>query len=399
MGKAMLELVDQALSQRGWGLRFPAALEQRFVNDGYLERLRYAIRTALFALAMYDLFLIADWLLLPDVFELAAWVRLALYTPLALVVIAISHRHGATILRWVGPAWADWVNMFTSWLAALTMAAILMQSNSPNAHLYHAGFVVVLMYGNLLQRLRFHVAMVFSAAVVVLPVLMVLSRDDYPPNLKIPMLVMLIFSAGSTLAFNYALERQSRRRYLLLFQESHLLDKLRSAHAELILLSQTDALTGLANRRAMDEYLRQVWASTQAEPQAVSLLLIEVDQLRGGSASSAVRRSIEQCLREVSQVLVASVRPKDLMVRFDAQTFAAILPDAENIEAMVAADRLLDLVRSVPSPASGDGQITLSIGVATAVPADGVSSPESLVGRAQRALARATVAGRDQVSS
>jgi diguanylate cyclase (GGDEF)-like protein len=241
--------------------------------------------------------------------------------------------------------------------------------------------------------------MVFSAAVVVLPVLMVLSRDDYPPNLKIPMLVMLIFSAGSTLAFNYALERQSRRRYLLLFQESHLLDKLRSAHAELILLSQTDALTGLANRRAMDEYLRQVWASTQAEPQAVSLLLIEVDQLRGGSASSAVRRSIEQCLREVSQVLVASVRPKDLMVRFDAQTFAAILPDAENIEAMVAADRLLDLVRSVPSPASGDGQITLSIGVATAVPADGVSSPESLVERAQRALARATVAGRDQVSS
>mgnify|MGYP006325330297 CR=1 FL=1 len=70
MGKAMLELVDQALSQRGWGLGFPAALEQRFVNDGYLERLRYAIRTALFALAMYDLFLIADWLLLPDVFEL-----------------------------------------------------------------------------------------------------------------------------------------------------------------------------------------------------------------------------------------------------------------------------------------------------------------------------------------
>ena len=75
--------------------------------------------------------------------ELAAWVRLALYTPLALVVIAISHRHGATILRWVGPAWADWVNMFTSWLAALTVAAILMQSHNPNANLYHAGFVVV----------------------------------------------------------------------------------------------------------------------------------------------------------------------------------------------------------------------------------------------------------------
>ncbi len=399
MGKAMLELVDQALSQRGWDLRFPRALEQRFVNDEYLDRLRYAIRTALFALVVYDLFLMADWLLLPDVFELAACVRLALYTPLALLVIAVSHRHGASILRRLGPAWADWVNMVASWLAALTMAVILMQSNSPDAHLYHAGFVVVLMYGNLLQRLRFHVAVVFSAAVIALPVLMVLHRDDYPPSLKIPMLILLIFSAGSTLAFNYALERQSRRRYLLLFQESHLLDKLRAAHAELVLLSQTDALTGLANRRAMDEYLRQVWASTQAEPQAVSLLLIEVDLFRGGSLSGADRRLIEPCVREVAQVLGGSVRPKDLMVRFDAQTFAAILPDAENIEAMVAADRLLELVRRVPSPALGHGELSLSIGVATAVPADGVSSPESLVERAQRALARAMLAGRDQVSS
>jgi PleD family two-component response regulator len=56
-------------------------------------------------------------------------------------------------------------------------------------------------------------------------------------------------------------------------------------------------------------------------------------------------------------------------------------------------------VRSVPSHASDGEQITLSIGVATAVPADAASSPEALVERAQRALARATVAGRDQVSS
>jgi len=399
MDKVMLELVDQALLAKGWGLRFPPALESRFVEDKYIDRLRYTLKTALFALVVYDLFLIADWLLLPDVFELGAWVRLAIFTPLALVAIAVSHRYGAAILRWAGLFWLDWVNMFTSWLAALTVAAILMQSHSPNANLYHAGFVVVLMYGNLLQRLRFNVAVAFSVAVVALPVLMVLNRDDYPPSLKIPMLILLVFSAASTLAFNYVLERQSRRRYLLLFQESHLLDKLQSAHAELILLSQTDELTGLANRRAMDEYLRQVWVSTQAEPQAVSLLLIEVDQLRGGTANSADRRMIEQCVREVAQVLGASVRPKDLMVRFDAQTFAAILPDAENIEAMVAADRLLELVRSVPSPASDGEQITLSIGVATAVPADAASSPEALVERAQRALARATVAGRDQVSS
>jgi len=237
--------------------------------------------------------------------------------------------------------------------------------------------------------------------VLALHVSVMFAVDNYPVALRIPMVVMVAFTAVCTLAFNYELERQSRRRYLLSLQEIDLLAELKAAHAELLALSQTDESTGLANRRAMDEYLKQVWSSAQQDPQAVSLLLIEVDQLRGG-VLQADRQAVDHCVQQLAEVLAASVRPKDLMVRFDAQTFAALLPDVENVEAMVAADRLIDTVRAMGLMLHGVGghePLTVSIGVATTTPADPNSSPTALVSRGQRALARAAVAGRDLVSN
>lgn len=393
--------VAEALTRKGWRLAFPEALEDQYMADQLERRVRYAIRTAVFALGVYNIFLLVDWLLMRDVFDLALLLRLGVYTPVSLVLIAVCHRHGTALANLFGAWTVDWLTMVTTWFAALTIAVILLKSHSPYAHLYHAGYVVVLVYGNLLQRIRFRVAAVFSLGVMALHGGVMLAVGTYPSALRVPMVLMLAFTAASTLAFNYELERQNRRRYLLSLQETDLLAELKAAHAELIVLSQTDETTGLANRSAMDDYLKQVWATAQQEPQAVSLLLIEVDQLRGG-VLQLDRHAMDRCVRELALALAASVRPKDLMVRFDAQTFAALLPDVENIEAMVAADRLIDAVRAlglVLPGAHGDETLTVSIGVATATPADPQSSPQALVSRGQRALARATVAGRDLVSN
>lgn len=406
VNQAMPERVDantvaQTLSRKGWRLAFPEVLEDQYMADQLERRVRYAIRTAFFALIVYDIFLLVDWLLMPDVFDLAVLLRLCLFTPVSLGLIALCHRHGVALANLLGTWTVDWLTMVTTWFAAVTIAVILLQSQSPHAPLYHAGYVVVLVYGNLLQRIRFRVALVFSLGVMALHGAVMLAVGNYPPALRVPMVLMLAFTAAATLAFNYELERQNRRRYLLSLQETALMAELKAAHAELLLMSQTDQTTGLANRRAMDEYLHQVWTTAQKDPQAVSLLLIEVDQLRGGG-SQLDRQAMDRCVRELAEALVASVRPKDLMVRFDAQTFVALLPDVENIEAMVAADRLIDAVRAlglVLSGVNGDEALTVSIGVATANPADPQSSPQALVARGQRALARATVAGRDLVSN
>ncbi|MEY2840480.1 MAG: hypothetical protein RJB60_2779 [Pseudomonadota bacterium] len=393
--------VAQALARKGWRLAFPEALEAQYMLDEFERRVRYTIRTAFFALIFYDLFLLVDWLLMPDVFQLALTLRLGIYTPVSLVLIGLCHRYKSRLVDLFGAQGGDWLNMVSTLLAAVSIAVILLKSHGPYAHLYHAGFVVVLVYGNLLQRVRFPLALMLSLGVLALHVSVMFAVDNYPVALRIPMVVMVAFTAVCTLAFNYELERQSRRRYLLSLQEIDLLAELKAAHAELLALSQTDESTGLANRRAMDEYLKQVWSSAQQDPQAVSLLLIEVDQLRGG-VLQADRQAVDHCVRQLAEVLAASVRPKDLMVRFDAQTFAALLPDVENVEAMVAADRLIDTVRAMGLMLHGVGghePLTVSIGVATTTPADPNSSPTALVSRGQRALARAAVAGRDLVSN
>ncbi|MEY4427556.1 MAG: hypothetical protein RLZZ182_245 [Pseudomonadota bacterium] len=396
----VLKVVDQTLSQRRWRLGFEGELEALYLNHEVPRRIGYAVRTAALALLVYNLFLWVDWLLLPDVFWTGVTLRLGVFTPVGIALILMSHFFSQPLMQRLGFWTADWLVMVTSLAVAASVLYLSHISQSPHALLYSAGLIVVLLYCNLLQRVRFRLALLFSVAVVAMQVLATLMRDQHGNPLVVPLLCMVGFATVATLACNFALERQVRHRFLLDLKENQLLGELQAARDELVQMSQTDALTGLGNRQALDDYLRQVWRTTQEEPQAVSLLLIEVDQLRGG-ATAASRQAMDACVRDVAHLLASSVRPKDLVVRFDAQTFAAVLPDVENIEAMVAADRLFDLVRSQGDrQRSSDpgGPTTITIGVGTAVPSDAGSSPDSLIARAQRALARAVVAGRNQVS-
>jgi diguanylate cyclase (GGDEF)-like protein len=395
---AMLKSVDQTLAQPRWRLGFDGALEQHYLDHEVPRRIGYAVRTAAFALLVYNIFVLVDWLLLPDVFWTGVTLRLGLFTPVGVALILMSHFFSQPLLTRLGSWTADWLVVGTALAVAASVLYLSIISQSPHAFLYSAGLIVVLLYCNLLQRVRFRLALLFSLAVLAMHLMATLMREQHGNPLVVPMVCMLGFSALATLACNFALERQERHRFLLNLKENQLLEALQGARDELVQMSQTDALTGLGNRQALDDYLRQVWRTTQEEPQAVSLLLIEVDQLRGG-ATAGSRHAMDQCVREVAHLLASSVRPKDLVVRFDAQTFAAVLPDVENIEAMVAADRLFDLVRA-QGDRSPEGVLptTITIGVGTAVPSDAGSSPDSLIARAQRALARAVVAGRNQVS-
>lgn len=395
---ALLEAVDHTLSQRRWRLSFDDGLERHYLDHEVPRRIGYAVRTAALALLVYNLFVLVDWMLLPDVFWAGVTLRLGVFTPVGVALILLSHFFSRPLLARLGSWTADWLVVSTSLAVAASVLYLSLISQSPHAYLYSAGLIVVLMYCNLLQRVRFRLALMFSVAVLAMHLAATLVREQHGNPLVVPMVCMLGFSAVATLGCNFALERQDRQRFLLNLKENQLLEALQVARDELVQMSQTDALTGLGNRQALDDYLRQVWRTTQDEPQAVSLLLIEVDQLRGGAAVAS-REAMDQCVREVAHLLASSVRPKDLVVRFDAQTFAAVLPDVENIEAMVAADRLFDLVRAQGDlRAPGTLPTTITIGVGTAVPSDAGSSPEALIARAQRALARAVVAGRNQVS-
>jgi diguanylate cyclase (GGDEF)-like protein len=171
--------------------------------------------------------------------------------------------------------------------------------------------------------------------------------------------------------------------------------QLDTLNGELARLSDTDALTGLANRRQFDRRLTQEWSRARRYRLPLALLMIDVDHFKrfndrhGHPAGDA-------CLREVARVLRdGACRPTDLVARIGGEEFAILLPHADADEAQAVADRCLRALDAA-ALAHGDSPVsevvTLSIGVA-----DMASAPDAaaaLVAAADAALYRAKQGGR-----
>lgn len=182
----------------------------------------------------------------------------------------------------------------------------------------------------------------------------------------------------------------------LLALEKHELDQMSRALAA---LSREDALTGLPNRRYMDEVLAREWASCMRDRAPLGLLFVDVDHFkrfndRNGHAAG------DACLRRIADALRSEAfRSTDFVARYGGEEFVGILPrtNLEGVEAV--ANRFLEAVdRLTIAHGASDvaPHVTISIGVASAVP-DEHGSPEDLLARADTALYRAKALGRHRV--
>ena len=155
--------------------------------------------------------------------------------------------------------------------------------------------------------------------------------------------------------------------------------------------SLTDALTGVANRRKLEDDLPIVLAGEER----VSLVMVDLDHFKavndrfGHPAGDAV-------LRQAAEALVATVRPGDRVYRYGGEEFAVVLPSTAEPEAVQAAERLREAVAAAAfDVGSGEAhRATASFGVACAADGDDALS---LVSQADRALYRAKEGGRDRV--
>jgi diguanylate cyclase (GGDEF)-like protein len=161
--------------------------------------------------------------------------------------------------------------------------------------------------------------------------------------------------------------------------------------------ARTDALTGLANRRAFDERLEQLLAHADRFGHPLSLILADVDHFKnvndswGHEAGDTVLKSIAQTLQE-------GVRAVDVCARFGGEEIAILLPQTALPGAVELADRLRTAVGTQPIIAGGvEIPTTISCGVASYP--EGVLTKEQLFAAADRALYEAKSAGRNCVRS
>jgi diguanylate cyclase (GGDEF)-like protein/PAS domain S-box-containing protein len=160
--------------------------------------------------------------------------------------------------------------------------------------------------------------------------------------------------------------------------------------------SVRDALTGLYNRRYLEETLdRELRRSARAQ-QSLGILMIDLDHFKnfndsyGHDAGDAV-------LRETGASLTKGIRAEDFVCRFGGEEFVVILPTADLEAALARAESLRSKMRDLTILHQGKpmGMITISVGVA-AFPEHG-TSPKELMAAADAALYEAKHRGRDQV--
>jgi len=177
-------------------------------------------------------------------------------------------------------------------------------------------------------------------------------------------------------------------------------ERVRQRTAELEMLTLTDPLTGIANRRSFELCLEAEWDRAVRTRQPLSVILMDVDffkQFNDGAGHTAADEALQafaSCLRQVAQ------RSTDLAARYGGDEFVMVLPDTGFEGAVAIAKRIQELVngRKIRNPGSPHlGLMTVSQGLATALP-DSRSNAKRIMLEADRALYRAKHSGPGRIA-
>jgi diguanylate cyclase (GGDEF)-like protein len=175
---------------------------------------------------------------------------------------------------------------------------------------------------------------------------------------------------------------------------------LEESNSKLEILSNTDSLTAIANRRHFDQILEKEWNRAQRFGGSVALILLDVDHFKHFNDQYG-HLAGDDCLNAIARALTqAARRAPDLVARYGGEEFAVLLPNSSGDDAMHVALRILDDIRSlrIPHAEAAHSIVTVSLGVVSLVPSKR-SVPADLVRQADVALYRAKHAGRDCVKS
>jgi two-component system, chemotaxis family, response regulator WspR len=200
--------------------------------------------------------------------------------------------------------------------------------------------------------------------------------------------------------------RYHSRSYINLLQRDEAYRALRKsqqqlleANLELRRLTHSDGLTGLSNRRYLDEYLGAEWRRSLRDQSELSMLMIDVDDFKLYNDTYGHVAGDEVLKRIASTVEKCVGRPGDLAARFGGEEFAVVLPGTPVDGVRLLAERIRREVENLRLPhlhSATRQYVTVSIGGAAIVPT-AQTAVTSLIEAADAALYRAKHAGKDQV--
>lgn len=174
-------------------------------------------------------------------------------------------------------------------------------------------------------------------------------------------------------------------------------DRLRANLEQTMELAVTDSLTGLNNRRYLDNHIKTLFARAAARGRALSVCIADIDRFKSINDTYG-HDAGDEVLRQFAGRIRAAVRGADLACRFGGEEFVVVMPDTDGASAVSIAERLRISIEGEPFVLRGRDMrlnLTASLGIATIGP--GVRTPEQLFKQADEALYEAKNKGRNRV--
>ncbi|HND55535.1 MAG TPA: GGDEF domain-containing protein [Pirellulaceae bacterium] len=183
-------------------------------------------------------------------------------------------------------------------------------------------------------------------------------------------------------------ERMLKSTLQLANQVAQAYDEIRQQTNLLMQISEvrTDALTGLSNRRALDEVLAAQVARLARYGNLFSIAIFDIDHFKKVNDEHGHVRG-DQLLQQLGEQFLQSVRETDIVARYGGEEFVVVLPETDLAGAAIVAERVRREIQEKL-------KVTVSGGIAEGLPSD---DARSILMRADTALYSAKSAGRNRV--
>ncbi|MDN8333208.1 GGDEF domain-containing protein [Acinetobacter baumannii] len=293
--------------------------------------------------------------------------------------------------------WFDYyVGIGSSAAVAITFILINVLENGQDNVIFHAAmmYAIVIIYGAV--GMRFYTAIIagWVGGLIGILVSTYLNGDIDWTFLN----RTYTFSSFLGMTLAYATDRQHRENYLQnCMIELNRIELMQQAQ-QLSLLSQQDALTGLANRRYLDETLDNEWRRALRHETPLTIMMVDIDFFKLYNDSLGHLKG-DQCLKDIATAISSiAARSGDLVARYGGEEFLLLFPMTNVQQAKIQAERLMNAIKKIAivHPCSSvSPYVTISVGVATTIPRlnDSISA---FVSRADHALYQAKTNGRNQ---
>lgn len=231
-----------------------------------------------------------------------------------------------------------------------------------------------------------------------------LFADASPGDLLIMGLLLVLVNVAGYL-ISLRLNRLQRQQLALLRAQhdtneslqARMEETLSMAH-QLRTMAEIDDLTGLYNRRRFLELAQVALNQAEASGQPLVLCMLDLDHFKAINDEHGHAIG-DRVLKEVASVLQGNLREGEIIGRFGGEEFIVALPGAGEDRARNIAERLRRAVEQIDMPVIHPLSLSITIGIAAVAPGSESSSLENALIRADQALYRGKLAGRNRVDA